>query len=677
MNRVSIKRDNHPTAERKLQGKTAPESGAVNVQQALANPEIAMPGDVLALQQTAGNSAVAGWMQQSAPPAEAGRAGGALGADFSASVNQARGSGAPLPPALREEMAHSLGSEFGSVRVHTDDQADALAEGIQARAFTTGPDIFFRKGTYDPNTPGGKHVLKHELAHVMQQGGAASSHLTLGPVNDVHEQEADRLSQHPLSSQPSTTAPAGAVQRFWLPGQKRKMEKLGGSMNTVYRVKHREGNTGYLKPNSEDDPTMGARAVLSSDIDQSMGLNALSRETYQNYGNGKEGTESSEVRGDEIHTNEYNTRISKAEYKAGMYDEANKYKEKRSGPFGLRKKYYKLSATNYKRHDFADPATQKSLSNIQLEDAITGQMDRHGGNMKINPVTHEAKGYDNDLMEISRSNKLSSMAGLQKPTGVGALSAEQEATRQNKRSEALKAVNKHWGKQVGLPSHMDRAAADKLVSTKSSAFIADLQNRNSENMDRLSPGTIEELKNRYSSVRRYAKAGMASAGLVNNPAKAAKWSSPAYQDTVKKGAGMVPKIINNGGWNQNTYNEQVSKYAGKKNSDYQSYLQRGVLNYNSLINQGGTASDGDMIHRAENASAGPMPAPAMQGPPPEPAAAPPPAAAAAAPTVAPPPPTAVAPAVATASPPVPVNAMGPAQNNVAKLREIYEKLGKK
>jgi len=214
-------------------------------------------------------------------------------------------------------MAHSLGSEFGSVRVHTDDQADALAERIQARAFTTGPDIFFRKGAYSPSTPAGKQTLKHELAHVVQQGGAASSRLTLGPVNDVHEQEAERLSAgeaaHPLASQPSTSAPAGAVQRFLFPWQKPKMTKLGGSANTVYKVNHQNGDVGYLKPNSKTDRSMGAQSVLSSDIDQSLGTNALSRETYQNYGSGLEGSESSEVTGKEISQNEFNTPITKQE----------------------------------------------------------------------------------------------------------------------------------------------------------------------------------------------------------------------------------------------------------------------------------------------------------------------------------------------------------------------------
>ncbi len=683
MDRVRIKQSVHPSVERKPQIKTANESGSGNVQQALENPEMVTPTDVLTLQQTAGNSAVAGWMQAKAERPEApAQSGGALGAEFSAIVAKARRTGMPLPPVLREEMAHSLGSEFGSVRVHTDDQADALAERIQARAFTTGPDIFFRKGAYNPNTPSGKQVLKHELAHVVQQGGASSSHLTLGPVNDLHEQAAERLSrgeaEHPLASQPNTTALAGAVQRVWFPWQKQKMKKLGGSMNTVYRVNHREGNTGYFKPNSEDDPNMGARSVISSDIDQTLGTNALSRETYQNYGKGKEGAESGEVTGKEITQNEFNTPISKKEFIKGITEgEKSQFKEQKSGLFGLRKKYFKVSGTKFNRHDFSHPETQSSLSNIQLNDAITGQQDRHGGNIKINPATHEAKGYDNDYL-LPNAN-VTRLEGLHKPEGITNLSPEQEAIRQQKRQEALKTVNYHSnGKLVGLPSHINRSVAERMVGLKSRDFMQELHNRNGENMDRLSDEQKAEFKNRYSSARRYVKAGMASAGLVNDPAKAAKWSSPAYQETVRKGAGMLPKIVGPGGWNQQTYDEQVSKYAGKQGWNSQSYLQRSVMEYNKYQRQGGSVDLGGMVMHTDDPTQ-----PLLREAPQEPAPGTAPVAAPPGPVPpgpvppGPVPPGPVPPSVAPPPPPAPVHAPVPGPINGKRLRELYENLGKK
>src|SRR5262249_2914446 len=45
---------------------------------------------------------------------------------------------------------------------------------VQAEAFTTGTDVFFRSGRYDPDSAGGRELLAHELTHVAQQATGAS-----------------------------------------------------------------------------------------------------------------------------------------------------------------------------------------------------------------------------------------------------------------------------------------------------------------------------------------------------------------------------------------------------------------------------------------------------------------------------------------------------------------------
>lgn len=40
---------------------------------------------------------------------------------------------------------------------------------LGAQAFTHGSDIYFNEGKYDTNSKGGKHLLAHELTHVVQQ----------------------------------------------------------------------------------------------------------------------------------------------------------------------------------------------------------------------------------------------------------------------------------------------------------------------------------------------------------------------------------------------------------------------------------------------------------------------------------------------------------------------------
>src|SRR5437763_1728429 len=42
------------------------------------------------------------------------------------------------------------------------------ADALQARAYTMGRDIVFGRGQYRPDTAAGRHLLAHELAHVVQ-----------------------------------------------------------------------------------------------------------------------------------------------------------------------------------------------------------------------------------------------------------------------------------------------------------------------------------------------------------------------------------------------------------------------------------------------------------------------------------------------------------------------------
>ena len=79
--------------------------------------------------------------------------------------------GYPLPSTVRAEMEGSFGTSFGAVRLHTNSTAQQMSKAIGAKAFTHGHDIYFNSGYYDPATQAGKHLLAHELTHVVQQGG--------------------------------------------------------------------------------------------------------------------------------------------------------------------------------------------------------------------------------------------------------------------------------------------------------------------------------------------------------------------------------------------------------------------------------------------------------------------------------------------------------------------------
>ena len=110
-----------------------------------------------------------------------GEAGMAAAPDLEASINQARGGGQLIADNIREPMEQAFGANFSGVKVHTDDQSDQLNRSIQARAFTTGQDVFFRQGEYNPGSRGGQELLAHELTHVVQQNGGAVQRSLLPP----------------------------------------------------------------------------------------------------------------------------------------------------------------------------------------------------------------------------------------------------------------------------------------------------------------------------------------------------------------------------------------------------------------------------------------------------------------------------------------------------------------
>lgn len=95
--------------------------------------------------------------------------GGEASTELSGEINRARGGGQPLEPILQQSMGQAMGADFSGVRVHTDGHADRLNRALSSRAFTTGRDLFFKQGKYQPGSREGQGLIAHELAHVMQQ----------------------------------------------------------------------------------------------------------------------------------------------------------------------------------------------------------------------------------------------------------------------------------------------------------------------------------------------------------------------------------------------------------------------------------------------------------------------------------------------------------------------------
>jgi hypothetical protein len=97
-----------------------------------------------------------------------------VGNDVESRISAKSGSGQAIPEVHRDLFESSMGHDFSGVNVHTDSESDSLNKELGARAFTTGSDIFFRQGEYNPASSGGQELLAHELTHVVQQGAAGS-----------------------------------------------------------------------------------------------------------------------------------------------------------------------------------------------------------------------------------------------------------------------------------------------------------------------------------------------------------------------------------------------------------------------------------------------------------------------------------------------------------------------
>jgi uncharacterized protein DUF4157 len=116
--------------------------------------------------------------------------------DLGQQIRSASG-GNPLEANVQRGLEQQLGADLSGVRVHTDASADTLARQVDATAFTSGADIFFRAGAYNPSSDAGRHTLAHEAVHVVQQaagpvaGSPAAGGISLSDPGDEFERAAE------------------------------------------------------------------------------------------------------------------------------------------------------------------------------------------------------------------------------------------------------------------------------------------------------------------------------------------------------------------------------------------------------------------------------------------------------------------------------------------------------
>jgi hypothetical protein len=133
--------------------------------------------------------------------------------------------GAPLDESTRGFMEARLGHDFRDVRVHTDGGSADAAQQMQANAFTTGREIYFSEGKYQPQTQEGRHLIAHELTHVAQQesGSAPQNTISMDPSgievghpDDPLEHEAEESADRAMAGgarQEATADPSKKIRR--------------------------------------------------------------------------------------------------------------------------------------------------------------------------------------------------------------------------------------------------------------------------------------------------------------------------------------------------------------------------------------------------------------------------------------------------------------------------------
>lgn len=165
--------------------------------------DAAGPAGVLGLQRAVGNAEASALIAEERSPVH----------------NVITSGGTPLPVEFRADMEGRFGQDFGDVRIHNDGAANESAKSVNAQAYTAGSNIVFQRDRYDPASDAGKHMIAHELTHVVQQrsgpvdGTDAGGGVRISDPSDRFEREAVSNADRLMSAPAVAPAPSHDIQR--------------------------------------------------------------------------------------------------------------------------------------------------------------------------------------------------------------------------------------------------------------------------------------------------------------------------------------------------------------------------------------------------------------------------------------------------------------------------------
>jgi hypothetical protein len=279
-----------------------------------------------------------------------------------------------------------------------------------------------------------------------------------------------------------------------------RAKKQTGTQNPVTRTKLRSGGAPpvvstdrtvfFKRHDNADAPSQ--YSVASTRTARFLGMPTVIAHNAFARIKGVPGVVSGRVPGKPLQTSEFEAeRAVPADYSAQDIQDWMKGSQivKRGG------RYYETSAFVYQYADLTDPQIQKGFSDLQLFDAITGQVDRHGGNVYIDPQTGAVTGIDDD-----------------RSFGVG------------RKSDDLAVPG---GKYLGLPELVDKTTANRILNL-SPNDLAEVLRPYSTDGRKLTAAEITDARRRLVAVQTHLQ------GLKNDGRLVTTWDDATYQEALRQ-----------------------------------------------------------------------------------------------------------------------------------------------
>jgi hypothetical protein len=129
-----------------------------------------------------------------------------------------------------------------------DGPADRAAAGLRAKAFTLGPDIFFRARHYQLEQPAGQRLLAHELTHAVQQSQGYQVGVIQPTYDDLVQNLSKRFSQSVITALQVQPAPTPQMEAEAKRIRDQLPRIVGGTSGKGLGARVRRTGTGTILP---------------------------------------------------------------------------------------------------------------------------------------------------------------------------------------------------------------------------------------------------------------------------------------------------------------------------------------------------------------------------------------------------------------------------------------------